>query len=271
MAKAHDTTTYVLLRHTGQDGSSKDWAIGVGGDRDVRIRYGATGSTMRLTVIKPDVVSPVQEMNARLDKKLREGYQEIGKAHLEGTSQWVVRDDERHPPPSSSDAAPALASVHWALEHGVGRSELHIHLRAIAECLAQTVPGLDVRHEANGCMDGLAIETENGPWFIGYNGGGLFARGRGGGEIRLRDGIYPLLVIVALRHALGGKRLPLASSSGEELEPKLSRHDALLGEHSPWVTSYEEVERVAIALGLCPARLEIKDPSDQAAQPALWF
>lgn len=249
-----DPTVYRHFRFQNPDGSSKDWAIGLAEDEDIRIRYGAKGRTVRLhTLAKEACSSGVQaEIAARINRNVRKGYVELGEATVNGRGRL-----------EAVVAPPApVRLLDWELRTPVDRGDVLHCLRWIFERMEPLTAHTDVEFIDDQGLRGGADEAS---WSIGYGpGGGLGDDGRGGGQLSPEQGALPVLVLLVLEREFPGA-VAFADERAKAVKPRLHISDPYFGNPS---VDFDAVVETATALELCLGLVHLNDLGDEQA---VWF
>jgi hypothetical protein len=253
-----DSTIYTHFRCHNDDGSSKDWAIGLTSD-GIRIRYCATNQTARLTDVAASKFpgrTPQQEMWQRIQKKVADGYVELGEARIEkGRLVETKPAQEQH--------------LFWEAQEAFPVAALQEKLTEIADCLSDGAFNAKTTLVEDVDEDGLRVIQPQGNWDFGHQPrGGLDTSNRGGGKVSIRLGPVPILILMALDRAFPNT-LRFTNDEGEDLRPLLSKSDQFLGRAV--TTTPEQVIATGAALGLCLGPIRLSDNMQDGQDRSLWF
>lgn len=246
-----DATVYRHFRYQHDDGSSKDWAVGIDAGA-VRIRYGATGQTARLRVVPSEKCrgDARGELQIRIREKVRKGYVELGEAvvdrgRLKATpvrTQRILFWETRTP----VDKHALLDRLAWAVE------------RADADEFGYAVTWTP--------ETGVTCVFNQSTWSLGYGpDGGLNDDGRGGGQVLPEHGPLPILLLMVLARAFPGA-IVFANDKAEAVTPLLRGDDPYFGDIA---VDFDAVIELGARLELCLGRIRLVE--SDGAHRAVWF
>lgn len=253
-----DTTEYAWYK-LHDSGGSMNWAIGIAGDRSVRIRSGMTGHTAKLTEVPVENLSGARAMREILvGEKLKEGYQYAGMA--------VVKKGRLEPVAAGPAKQPENGPwVLWEIVQPFDRVRLFERMRWAVDRLQH--PSLPARVELDEA-DGVCRVFDQQAWEFGYSDiGGIGPDGRGGGGIHYRQGVVPLLLLTFLQREFP-LHVRLADTQNAVLQPVLSSHDSVFGNlhFDP-----EQVVALGACLELCVSRTRLLSMTVEDQIAAVWI
>jgi hypothetical protein len=249
-----DDTLYQLYRCPSASGT-KDWAIGIGADGNLRIRYCATGQTARLEDIPAAALSNAQaELRERIAKKLQKGYQYVSEATIKKGHLVII---EPAPPPVTETA------IDWEIRPRIEPVALLERLAWAVERLGEVpLPDRIVYEPVPGICSVFAKQM----WQFGFSDeGGLFPDGHGGGKIVSAQGVLPLLIMTTLQRAFPD-RLRLSDELSALVWPRISKNDSVFGRVA---FNHEQLVVLGSQLRLCLGPLKIA--ADLRTAPSVWF
>lgn len=241
-----------LYRFKHPDGTSKDWAICIDADV-IRIFNAKTGAKMRMTVVPRNSslnVSLDEEMQARIDSQIKQGYVLVGKACIvDNTIMQLIETN-------------AGTTLHWETTVPVPEQQLIDKIRELAADMGNNpYPGVTTAIENNL----LVVITPGGQWAFGYcdsiNGGMNRNTGRGGGAIPATYGPIPLLVLHAISIAFPNM-FAFADDDGNVVDLRPTSD-------SSWFTHvpFEKLRKLAVKMGICAPSLT----ESNVKATGVWF
>jgi hypothetical protein len=255
---------YELYRCTVH-GGSKDWAIAIMANGHVRTLHCATGATVKQTNIPPSKFGVVggraaDEMDRRIQEKLRKGYEPLGSAIIDENRLELKR-------PNASQ--PATLADHWEILKPLEPRKLNEVLSWIVDQLRDHAAPNVIEYDKDAVVLRIGTRTGNGAqwWVFGFSeAGGIQPTGRGGGQILRKHGLLPRLILL---HLLKSFPDSLQLSDGAEglRQPRISRDDKFVGER---LFDYERVLDLGGRLGLCIGRISLVDV-EAGENRAFWI
>ena len=246
---------YELYRCTVQ-GGSKDWGIAILASGDLETLHCATGQTVRRTHIPRATFQDARaEELRRIGEKLAKGYGHLGVATVE-SNRFKLKDDVTNPGAGADD---------WEIVQPLDRQLVHEKLAWAAGQMQGHVAPASIEYDADAvvlrCIDPL-------PWVFGFSDeGGIQASGRGGGQIRSRDGLLPRLILMYLMRCFP-EAIRLSDGADGLRRPQIVRDDDFVGERR---FDYERVLALAERLGLCLGRISLLDIDRTSSHRAIWI
>lgn len=244
-----------LYRYQNPDGTSKDWAIGDGGDGNIYVYFGKTGKKLRVAVIPPARFAKrtlAEEIERRIEEQTRDGYQYISRARIiDGLVTSVTTD-------------PALAPIEWDMTQKIDLDQLRLKLHEIAAALGDNpYPGLAMTLTE----DAILLKNGNRSWQFGVSesldGGIKRSTGRGGGRVLPEHGPIPLLVLMSIAASFPGTFV-FGDDTGNTVSLRLSEDEPRF---APNRVVFSKVRAAAAKLGIvAPSLSELNVRST-----GVWF
>lgn len=247
---------YELYRCTAH-GGSKDWAIRVTGDSELRTAHCATGQPVRHTHIpKSKFLDVWVEKHRRVHEKIAKGYEYLGCV--------VVKSNRFAFCPQ--DGGPAREGVHrWEILSPLDRTRVHERLAWAEAQLSEHVAPDSIEYDAQ-CVVCRCTGPE--PWVFGFSDeGGVQKTGRGGGMIVRNQGLLPRLLLLYLMRCFPGE-VGLTDSLDRLHHPQIARDGDFVGER---LFDYERVLELGSRLGLCVTPIRLLDWQDGGSRVAFWI
>lgn len=256
---------YELYRCTAH-GGSKDWAIAIMDNGDVRTLHCATGNTVRQTNIPPSKFaapggSAVDERDRRIREKLNKGYEHLGVATVEQNRLKLKAPDA---------GQPTAQGDHWEIVKPLDRKQLHERLAWVVGQLRDHVAPDLIEYDPDAIVLRTASRTSNGiqGWVFGFSDeGGIQPTGRGGGQILRKHGLLPRLILLHLLRSFPDA-IQLSDGTDGIRQPQISRNDDFVGQR---LFDYERVLALGERLGLCIGRISLLNTEPGATTRAFWI
>lgn len=246
---------YDLYRCTVH-GGSKDWGIAILASGDIETLHCPTGQTVRRTHIpRATFQDAATEQLRRIREKTAKGYGHMGVAIVD-SNRFKLKDEGIQPSGSADD---------WEIVQPLERRLVHEKLAWVAGQLQGHVAHDAIVYDADAvvlrCIDPL-------PWVFGFSDeGGIQASGRGGGQIRPRDGLLPRLILMYLMRCFP-QAIRLSDGADGLRRPQIVRDDDFVGER---LFDYERVLALGERLGLCLGRISLLDSDRASSHRAIWI
>jgi hypothetical protein len=246
---------YELYRCTVH-GGSKDWAILVTPEGELRTLHCATGQTVRRTDIPRSKFADVWvEKHRRVDEKRAKGYELLGSAVVESNRFKLVQQ-----PPSQ-----ARDDVHrWDISIPLERALVHERIAWAVEQLSAHVAPDSIEYDEKTVVCRC---TGPEPWQFGFSDeGGVHKSGRGGGVILRSQGLLPRLLLLYLIRCFPSS-VSVIDSADRTHHPRVARDSDFVGER---LFDYERVLDLGSRLGLCLGPMRLLDWQDRG-HSAFWI
>lgn len=247
-----DSTQYRLYRFYHENGQTKDWAIGVHSSGTLRIRYGKTDQTARLSEVPPEKCQGTasEEMIRRINKKIDEGYKEIGLAKINSRGRLEEIQSDK----------PEVA-LYWEINKSLDEELLKGFFHDVQQRLEGT-PGITL---TNPDGKGLVLQSMNHETFtMGlFDEGGIDATLRGGGKVTAKHGPVSVLLLAAFKRIFQDQ-VVIADHEADVVELRVSKNNPYLETSS---FSFDEIRDIGVRLDLCMKPVKV----NKEGNTGLWF